>query len=111
MPLVLVACVNGADFGNRVDRWGVGFIDFDNDGLKDVFIANGHVYPQVDKYDWGTTWAQRPLLFKNRNGKAFDLAPAATGSGLAVVKSARGAAFGDLYNDGRVDVVLNLTDH
>jgi enediyne biosynthesis protein E4 len=90
--------------------WGVGFIDFDNDGLKDVFVANGHVYPQVDKYDWGTTWAQRPLLFKNRNGKSFDLAPAATGSGLAVVKSARGAAFGDLDNDGRVDVVLNNCD-
>ena len=90
--------------------WGAGFMDFDNDGLKDVFVANGHVYPQVDKYDWGTTWAQRPLLFKNRDGKAFDLLPAATGSGLAVVKSARGAAFGDLDNDGRVDVVLNNCD-
>ncbi len=90
--------------------WGAGFIDFDNDGLKDVFVANGHVYPQVDKYDWGTTWAQRPLLFKNRNGKVFDLMPAATGSGLAVVRSARGAAFGDLDNDGRVDVVINNCD-
>jgi hypothetical protein len=90
--------------------WGVGFIDFDNDGLKDVFIANGHVYPQVDKYDWGTTWAQRPLLFKNRDGKSFDPVPAATGSGLAVVKSARGAAFGDLDNDGRLDVALNNCD-
>jgi hypothetical protein len=87
--------------------WGVGFLDFDNDGLKDVFVANGHVYPQVDKYDWGTTWAERPLLFRNRDGMTFDLAPAATGSGLAVVKSARGAAFGDLDNDGRVDVAIN----
>jgi enediyne biosynthesis protein E4 len=90
--------------------WGAGFGDFDNDGLKDVFVANGHVYPQVDKYDWGTTWAQRPLLFKNKNGKTFELLPAATNSGLAVVKSARGAAFGDLDNDGRVDVVLNNCD-
>jgi len=90
--------------------WGTGFLDFDNDGWKDVFVANGHVYPQVDKYDWGTTWAQRPLLFKNKNGKTFDLLPAATGGGLAVVKSARGLGLGDLDNDGRVDVVLNNCD-
>jgi hypothetical protein len=90
--------------------WGTGFLDFDNDGLKDVFVANGHVYPQVDKYDWGTTWAQRPLLFKNKDGKVFDLLPAATGSGLAVVKSARGLGIGDLDNDGRVEVVLNNCD-
>jgi enediyne biosynthesis protein E4 len=90
--------------------WGAGFLDFDNDGWKDVFIANGHVYPQVDKFDWGTTWAQRPLLFKNKSGKTFDLLPAATNSGLAVVKAARGAAFGDLDNDGRVEVVINNCD-
>jgi hypothetical protein len=87
--------------------WGAVFLDFDNDGLKDIFVANGHVYPQVDQYDWGTTWAQRPLLFKNRDGRVFDIVPAASGSGLAVIKSARGAAAGDIDNDGRVDVVLN----
>ena len=43
--------------------WGTGFLDFDNDGLPDIFIANGHVYPEVDKQDWGTTWAERPQLF------------------------------------------------
>jgi hypothetical protein len=90
--------------------WGAGFIDFDNDGLKDLLVANGHVYPQVDKFDWGTTWAQRPLLFKNRSGKFFDVAPAATGSGLAVVIPARGLALGDIDNDGRVDAVINNCD-
>ncbi|HYM79115.1 MAG TPA: CRTAC1 family protein [Candidatus Dormibacteraeota bacterium] len=90
--------------------WGTGFLDFDNDGLLDIFIANGHVYPGVDKQDWGTTWAQRPLLFRNRNGTTFDEVPAATGSGLADVISARGAAFGDLFNDGHIDVVLNVMD-
>jgi len=90
--------------------WGVGFLDFDNDGWKDVFVANGHVYPQVDKFDWGTTWAQRPLLFRNKDGQSFELMPAATGSGLAAVIPARGAAFGDLDNDGRVDVVINNCD-
>jgi enediyne biosynthesis protein E4 len=90
--------------------WGTGFLDFDNDGWLDIFIANGHVYPIADKTDWGTTWAQRPLLFRNIDGKKFQEVPAATGSGLADVVTARGAAFGDLFNDGQIDVVLNNID-
>jgi hypothetical protein len=90
--------------------WGVGFLDFDNDGWLDIFIANGHVYPLADKTDWGTTWAQRPLLFRNIDGKKFQEVPPATGSGLADVITARGAAFGDLFNDGHIDVVLNNMD-
>jgi hypothetical protein len=90
--------------------WGTGFLDYDNDGFLDIFVANGHVYPGVDKRDWGTTWAQRPLLFRNLNGSRFDEVPAATSSGLADVISARGAAFGDLFNDGHIDVVLNVMD-
>jgi hypothetical protein len=90
--------------------WGDGFIDFDNDGWKDLFLANGHVYPQVDKHDWGTSFAQRPLLFRNmRNGK-FSLMPAVKGGGLALALKARGAASGDLFNDGRIDVVINNLD-
>src|SRR6266446_960072 len=90
--------------------WGTGFLDFDNDGLLDIFSANGHVYPWVDERDWGTTWAQRPLLFRNLDGTKFlEVAPA-TGSGLADVIPARGAAFGDLFNDGHIDVVLNNMD-
>ena len=90
--------------------WGTGFLDYDNDGLLDVFVANGHVYPGVDKQDWGTTWAQRPLLFRNLDGSKFEEVPPATGSGLADVICARGAAFGDLFNDGHIDVVLNVMD-
>jgi hypothetical protein len=90
--------------------WGVGFLDFDNDGWLDIFIANGHVYPIADKTDWGTTWAQRPLLFRNIDGKKFQEVPPTTGSGLADVITARGAAFGDLFNDGHIDVVLNNMD-
>jgi hypothetical protein len=90
--------------------WGTGFLDYDNDGLLDIFVANGHVYPGVDQQDWGTTWAQRPLLFRNLNGTKFEEVPPATGSGLAVVVSARGAAFGDLFNDGHIDVVMNVMD-
>jgi len=90
--------------------WGTGFLDYDNDGLLDIYVANGHVYPDVDKQGWGTTWAQRPLLLRNLDGSKFQEVPAATGSGLAVVVSARGAAFGDLFNDGHIDVVLNNID-
>ena len=90
--------------------WGDGFLDFDNDGLLDIFVANGHVYPGVDQQDWGTTWAQRPQLFRNLDGIKFREVPPATGSGLAEVITARGAAFGDLFNDGHIDVVINNVD-
>ena len=90
--------------------WGAGFLDYDNDGWKDVFMVNGHVYPGVDKQDWGTTFAQRPLLFHNDHGKKFTLVPPVENTGLAVVTVGRGAAFGDLFNDGKIDVVINPLD-
>jgi enediyne biosynthesis protein E4 len=91
-------------------KWGTGFLDFDNDGLLDIFVANGHVFPIVDKQNWGTTWAQRPQLFRNLDGVRFREVPPAPGSGLADVLPARGAAFGDLFNDGHIDVVINNLD-
>ncbi|GGG99151.1 CRTAC1 family protein [Silvibacterium dinghuense] len=92
--------------------WATGFIDYDNDGWRDIFLANGHVYPQVDQHNWGTSFAERPLLFHNvDNGKKFDLIPPVEGTGLADVIPARGAAFGDLFNDGKMDVVINCIDH
>jgi hypothetical protein len=91
--------------------FGDGFLDYDNDGWKDLLIANGHVYPQVDEHlDWGTTYAQRSLLFHNlRNGK-FEVVPAVEGTGLAVVSVGRGAAFGDIFNDGKIAVVISNMD-
>jgi hypothetical protein len=90
--------------------WGIGFFDFDNDGWKDIFIANGHIYPQADTQEWGTSWRERPLLFRNLGQGNFELVPAVVNTGLSVVISARGAAFGDLFNDGKIDVVLNNVD-
>jgi enediyne biosynthesis protein E4 len=90
--------------------WGNGFLDFDNDGLLDIFIANGHVFLNVDEKNWGTTWFERPQLFRNLDGSKFQEVPPATGSGLADLLSARGAAFGDLFNDGHIDVVINNID-
>jgi hypothetical protein len=91
--------------------WGDGFFDYDNDGWKDLMFVNGHVYPQVDKNDWGTSFAQRPLLFRNLNGEKFELVPPVKGTGLADVIAGRGAAFGDLFNDGKIDVVINVIDN
>ena len=93
--------------------WGDGFIDYDNDGWLDLFMVNGHVYSEADQHDWGTSFAERPLLFhKAPNGKErrFEYVPPVKGSGLAVVIPARGAAFGDLFNDGKIDVVINPID-
>jgi enediyne biosynthesis protein E4 len=90
--------------------WGTGFLDYDNDGWKDLFVANGHVYPEVDNAGWGTTFAQRPLLFHNLKGEKFEIVPAVRDTGLARLMTARGAAFGDLFNDGKIDVVINELD-
>jgi hypothetical protein len=90
--------------------WGTGFLDYDNDGWKDLFVANGHVYPEVDNSGWGTSFAQRPLLFHSIKGEKFDVIPAVRNTGLAELLTARGAAFGDLFNDGKIDVVINQLD-
>jgi enediyne biosynthesis protein E4 len=88
--------------------WGTGFLDYDNDGWKDLFVANGHIYLAVDQQSvWGTTFAQRPLLFHNLKTGKFELVPAVEGTGLALTISSRGAVFGDLFNDGKIDVVIN----
>jgi enediyne biosynthesis protein E4 len=91
--------------------FGDGFLDYDNDGWKDLLIVNGHVYPAVDQHpDWGMSYAQRTLLFHNRKDGRFELVPAVEGSGLATLAVGRGAAFGDLFNNGRIDVVINSLD-
>ena len=90
--------------------WGDAFLDYDNDGWKDLLMADGHVYPQVDLHPWGTSWAQRPMLFHNKEGKSFENVPAVEGSGLADVISGRGMAAGDLFNDGKLDAVINVMD-
>lgn len=90
--------------------WGDALVDYDNDGWKDVMMINGHVYPQVDQHPWGTSYAQRPLLFRNTHNGRFESVPPVKGTGLAVVTTGRGAAFGDLWNNGKMDVVINPVD-
>ncbi len=90
--------------------WGDAFFDYDNDGWKDLMMSDGHVYPQADKYNWGTSWKERPMLFHNLQGKSFENVPAVEGTGLAVVIAGRGMAVGDLFNDGKIDAVINVMD-
>jgi enediyne biosynthesis protein E4 len=90
--------------------WGDAFFDYDNDGWKDLMMSDGHVYPQADKYNWGTSWKERPMLFHNMQGKSFENVPPVEGTGLADVIAGRGMAVGDLFNDGKIDVVINVMD-
>jgi len=90
--------------------WGTSFIDFDNDGWLDLFVVNGHVYPLVDSNQWGTSYSQQALLFRNlKNGK-FERIGAPPGSALASSWPGRGLAIGDLDSDGRPDLVINNLD-
>ena len=90
--------------------WGDAFMDYDNDGWKDLLMSDGHVYPEADQYTWGTSWKQRPMLFHNIGGKKFEPVPAVEGTGLADVIAGRGMAVGDLFNDGKLDAVINVMD-
>ena len=89
--------------------WGASFFDYDNDGWLDLLSVNGHVYPGVDQQNWGTSWAERPLLYHNDGGK-LHLVPPVEGTGIAETTVARGMAYGDLFNDGKMDVVINNLD-
>jgi hypothetical protein len=87
--------------------WGTRFADFDNDGLRDIFVAQGHVLDTIEKTAGYLAYKQPPLLMRN-TGKGF--VNVSTSAGLTMRLAARGAAFGDIDNDGDTDVVLCQTD-
>src|SRR5205823_7760803 len=90
--------------------FGMKFLDFNNDGWKDVFVANGHVNPQVDQHSFGVTYAERPLLFRNlKNGKFEELALHA-GTALQRRCIARGLASADFQNRGAQDLIMTVLD-
>src|SRR5882762_2776334 len=91
--------------------WGTGFFDMDNDGWLDIFVANGHVYPQVDTIPNAAHFKQPTLLFRNQRNGTFEEYGAAVGFSEIPMQSRRGAAFGDINNDGCVDIVtLNVSE-
>jgi hypothetical protein len=84
--------------------WGTSFFDMDNDTWPDIFVANGHVYPQVDSIPGGARYKQSMLLFRNKRDGTF--ADVSTVLSAIPAASRRGAAFGDINNDGNVDIVI-----
>lgn len=94
----------------KVLSFGGGFFDYDNDGWLDLFIANGHVYPGVEKTDASAHYKQINSLFHNEGNGKFIETTAAAGEGFSIPHLGRGAAFLDFDNDGNVDVVVANND-
>jgi enediyne biosynthesis protein E4 len=95
-----------AKSGYAYVKWGTGFFDFDNDGWVDLFVANGHVYPQMDQLESAARYKEPLLLHLNNHDGTFTDSAAAAGLSAVPQASRRGAAFGDVNNDGNVDVLL-----
>jgi hypothetical protein len=94
----------GLGINTKYLGFGVGFIDYDNDGWKDLFIANGHVYSQLASRNLHLTYKQPSLLYRNLGGKRFEQVA------LGAPRVSRGCAFGDIDNDGGIDIVINNLD-
>jgi enediyne biosynthesis protein E4 len=102
---------SGVGINNTYVGWGCGFIDYDNDGWTDIVQINGHVYPEIDKYNFGETFKNPRLVYKNLGNGNFKDMSAAMGSGVTERHSSRGAAFGDYDNDGGMDMlILNMNE-
>jgi len=86
--------------------WGDAFYDVDNDGWSDLIVVNGHVYPQVDQAHIGIYYREPSLLFMNNRDGTFRNASDLAGPALKILRTGRGLAIGDLFNDGRQEVVI-----
>ncbi len=97
---------SGLGLNSRWLGWGAGFADFDNDGWLDIFLTNGHVYPEVRQLRTEAGYEQRKVVYRGVNGR-FDDVSERLGPPATVPKAGRGAAFGDIDNNGTVDVAIN----
>jgi hypothetical protein len=87
--------------------WGCGFVDFDNNSWLDIFLVNGHVYPEVEKLTTEAGYAQKKVLYRNLGAGTFSDVSEQVGGAVVEPSAARGSAFADFDNDGDVDVVIN----
>ena len=90
--------------------WGTHFADLDNDGWPDLFVANGHVYPQVEDFEIGTSYRQGKLAYRNRGDGTFEDVSGKWGADLNKPSASRGAAFADYDQDGDIDIAVNNLD-
>ncbi|MEE8608521.1 MAG: CRTAC1 family protein [Nitrospiraceae bacterium] len=90
--------------------WGTGFVDLDNDGFLDIFIANGHIYSEIDQFALGSTFRQPNQLYRNLGNGRFIEVTEQVGGSLLVKQSSRGVAFGDYDNDGDLDILITNLD-
>src|SRR5258708_2721608 len=86
--------------------WGTAFFDMDNDGWSDIFVANGHAYPQMESVKGGVPYREPLLLFRNNRDRTFENVTGISGLDKLPRASRRGAAFGDVNNDGKIDILL-----
>jgi enediyne biosynthesis protein E4 len=87
--------------------WGTMFFDFDDDGWPDLILANGHVYPEVDTRHLGSSYKEQRELYHNTGRGTFTDISALAGSGITTAAPSRGLAVGDLWNDGRQEVLIS----
>ena len=97
----------GIGLNTRWLGWGVGFVDLDNDGWLDLFIVNGHVYPEVERVKTEAGYKQRKVVYRNLGNGRFEDVSERLGPPVTTPAAGRGAAFADLDNDGDIDVVVN----
>ena len=100
----------GLGINTKYLGFGAGFFDFDNDGWKDIFLANGHVYSQLAGRKFYIAYEQPKVLYRNLHNGRFQDVSSQSGSGIVAPHVSRGCAFGDLDNDGYIDIVINNLD-
>jgi enediyne biosynthesis protein E4 len=101
-----VSVDSGLGRNTRYVGWGAGFFDFDNDGWADLFLANGHAFPEVDRLNTDIRYRERAILYANERGKFRDISESA-GPAVLDAHSSRGVAFADYDNDGLVEILIN----